>query len=143
MKIKLITIGEPKGDYKNIFNEFAKRIGRFATLELHHIKENKDAEKKVLKVAEKSFVILFDEIGKELTSQDFSNFLQQKEVGGVSEISFLIGGTDGHTGAVREIGNYSLALSRLTLPHDLAMVVAIEAIYRALTIGAGHPYHRD
>ncbi len=143
MKIKLVTIGEPKGDYKTIFDEFAKRIGRFASLELHHIKENKDTEKKILKVIGKSFVVLFDEVGKELTSQEFSDFLQRKEVGGISDISFIIGGTDGHTDAVRRVGDYSLALSQLTLPHDLAMVVAIEAIYRALTIGAGHPYHRE
>jgi len=142
MKIRFITTGEPKGVYKTLFDEFTKRTQRFAKLELYHIKENKDTEKKVLKAVEKSFVVLFDEKGYELTSEEFSSFLEQKEVGGVSEISFIIGGTDGHTEAVREVGDYSLALSKLTLPHDLAMVVAIEALYRALTISAGHPYHR-
>ena len=142
MKIKFITIGEPKGEYQGIFLEFQKRIGRFAQLEVVHIKEGKDTEQKVVGGCKGFFTILLDEHGKEFTSREFSVFLDKKEVGGISSIAFVIGGTDGHTEAVRKIGDYSLALSRLTLPHDLAMVVAIEALYRALTIKAGHPYHR-
>ena len=49
MKIKFITIGAPKGVYKTLFDEFVKRIQRFAKIKPYHIKENKDAEKKILK----------------------------------------------------------------------------------------------
>ncbi len=143
MKIKFITIGEPKGEYQSIFLEFQKRIRRFAQLEVVHVKENKDSEQKVLNACKGFFTILFDEHGKELDSQEFAQLLEKKELAGVSSLAFVIGGTDGHTEAVRNIGDYSLALSRLTLPHDLAMVVAIEALYRALSIKAGHPYHRE
>jgi len=143
MKIKFITIGDPKGEYLSIFLEFQKRIGRFAQLEVMHVKENKSSEQKILSACKGFFTILFDEHGKELTSKEFAIFLEKKKLGGESSIAFVIGGTDGHTEAVRSVSNYSLALSKLTLPHDLAMVVAIEALYRVLTISAGHPYHRE
>ena len=142
MKITYITVGEPKGNYHSIFTEYAKRISRFAKIDIHHIKENKDSEKKILKAIGKSFVVLFDEKGRDLTSMQLADFIEQKEISGISDIAFIIGGTDGHTDAVRKMGNYSLALSKLTFPHDLAMTVGIEALYRALTIIAGHPYHR-
>jgi len=99
MKFKFITVGEPKGNYKEIFDEFAKRITRFAKIDVYHIKENKDTEKKILKAIDKSYVVLFDEQGTEMTSQKFADFLELKELSGISELSFIIGGTDGHTDA--------------------------------------------
>jgi len=58
------------------------------------------------------------------------------------EVSIVIGGPDGLPQEIRDTADYQWSLSRLTLPHDLAMVVTLEALFRASTLNAGLPYHR-
>ena len=87
-------------------------------------------------------VIALDERGRELTTRELAAWLgsrmQQAE-----DLAFLIGGPDGLASEVLARSNYTLALSRLTLPHALARVVLAEQLYRAHCILANHPYHRD
>ena len=58
-------------------------------------------------------------------------------------MSLLIGGAAGHSGVLREKVDAAWSLSKLTLPHELARLVLLESLYRAETIRAGHPYHRE
>jgi len=58
-------------------------------------------------------------------------------------LAFIIGGPDGHGGLMRERSARTLSLGAITLPHGLARIVLAEQIYRAVTILAGHPYHRS
>jgi len=144
MKISIITVGAPKLSFaKEGIAEYLKRIQKFTSVELIHVKENKDTDKKILKAIDNSFCILLDEQGKEYSSQELALFLDKKEQQSISNISFLIGGPDGHTGAIYERGDAKIALSRLTLPHDLAMLFTIETLYRSLSITNNHPYHRE
>jgi 23S rRNA (pseudouridine1915-N3)-methyltransferase len=69
--------------------------------------------------------------------------LEQKAVQSVGEMCFVIGGTDGHIEEIKNHSNYLWSFGKMTLPHDLAMVILVEALYRASTISAGHPYHRE
>jgi 23S rRNA (pseudouridine1915-N3)-methyltransferase len=62
--------------------------------------------------------------------------------GDIKEVSFLIGGADGHDPAVRHAADLVWALSPLTLQHELALVVLLEQLYRAYSIKRGEPYHR-
>ena len=62
---------------------------------------------------------------------------------GKRDIALLIGGADGHTAEVRQAADWVWSLSQLTLQHELALVVLLEQLYRAYTIKAGTPYHRD
>jgi len=144
MKISIITVGSPKLSFaKEGIAEYLKRIQKFASVEFVHIKENKDTDKKILKAVENTFCVLLDEQGKEYSSQELALFLDKKEHQSVSNMSFLVGGPDGHTGSVYERGDAKIALSRLTLPHDLAMLFTIETLYRSLSINNNHPYHRQ
>jgi len=144
MKISIITVGSPKLSFaKEGIAEYLKRIQKFSKTEMIHIKEGKDEDKKILKAIGSSFCILLDEQGKEYSSQELALFLDSKEQQSVSDVSFVIGGPDGHTGAIYERGDTKLALSRLTLPHDLAMLFTVETLYRSLSINNNHPYHRN
>lgn len=90
---------------------------------------------------------LLDERGKGLTSREFAQALGQLKDQGVPEVCFLIGGADGHPAAlrkeVRNTGGRHLSLGPATWPHLLARVMLAEQLYRAVTIMANHPYHRD
>jgi len=143
MKIQLITIGEPKNEYKKIFDEFLKRLGGFVKVEYFPIKENKDSDKKILKLIDKTFVVLLDEKGREFSSVELANFLEKKELESIGTISFLIGGPDGHSDEVRKKEDFKISFSKLTFPHDLAMVILVETLYRSFSIIKNHPYHRE
>ena len=60
----------------------------------------------------------------------------------MSQISFLLGGANGHGAALKARADERWSLSKLTLPHELARLVLLEQLYRAETLRAGHPYHR-
>ncbi|MDX2259202.1 MAG: 23S rRNA (pseudouridine(1915)-N(3))-methyltransferase RlmH [Hyphomicrobiaceae bacterium] len=98
---------------------------------------------RLIKVAgDADLLVLLDEAGSALTSRQFAERLRRWRDDGVKRAGFLIGGPDGHGEAAREAARLSLSLSPMTLPHGLARVILAEQIYRALTIIAGHPYHR-
>ena len=85
--------------------------------------------------------ILFDPRGTLVTSDDFAALLGRLRDDGAQRILLAIGPADGWSPAARTRAHTLLSFGRITLPHDLARLVAAEQIYRALTILAGHPYH--
>ena len=87
-------------------------------------------------------VIALDERGAQLTTREFSAWLQARMHSG-EDLAFLIGGADGLVPGVLSRSNFTLALSRLTLPHAFARVLLVEQLYRAVSILTQHPYHRD
>jgi len=88
-------------------------------------------------------VVALDERGDDIGSADFANQLGRWRDAGTAEIAFLIGGADGHDEAVRARADRLLAFGRMTWPHLLARAMLAEQLYRAQTILAGHPYHRE
>ena len=85
---------------------------------------------------------MLDETGKEYTSASLASFLElQKNQS--RNMSFIIGGPDGHTEKIRQRADVSIALSQLTFPHDIAMMLTLETLYRGFSILANHPYHRS
>ncbi|MGB6605082.1 MAG: 23S rRNA (pseudouridine(1915)-N(3))-methyltransferase RlmH [Steroidobacteraceae bacterium] len=88
------------------------------------------------------YVVSLDERGREFSTRELAAWLGKRKQEG-QDLAFLIGGPDGHAPEVRARSNLSLSLSRLTLPHALARVVLLEQLYRAQSLLANHPYHRD
>ena len=86
--------------------------------------------------------IVFDERAPSCTSEAFAARLSAWRDGGRPVAAFLIGGPDGLASDLRSSAEWSVSFGRLTLPHQLVRVLALEQIYRAFTIIAGHPYHR-
>ena len=89
-----------------------------------------------------SHVVLLAIDGKQRSSESFSQRIDALKLSGVSDISFVIGGSDGVSDAVRTRANETLSFGPITLPHNLARVVLLEQLYRAQKISRGEPYHK-
>lgn len=87
-------------------------------------------------------LILLDERGKALSSEDFAGQLACLRDDGKRQLIIAIGGPDGHDPRLRQRADLVLALGSLTWPHQLVRVLVAEQLYRAATILSGHPYHR-
>ena len=94
-------------------------------------------------VAEQSVTILLDEKGEQLPSIALARRLEQWRDGGRREARFLIGGADGFGEAEREGADLLLAFGKATWPHLLARAMLAEQLFRATSILANHPYHRE
>lgn len=159
MKVTLITVGKLKEKYlKDGIAEYSKRLGRFA--KLNHIEladektpdnasqaENqkimeKEGQRILAKIAERSFVVVLAIEGQELSSEKFSQLIDQATVKGFSEITFIIGGSLGLAPEVKKRADIMVSFGRLTLPHQLMRLVLVEQIYRAFMIRQGSPYHK-
>jgi len=86
-------------------------------------------------------VVLLDERGKSLSSQEFADRLSEWQADG-RDLCFVIGGPDGVSDAVRQRADRLWSLSKLTLPHGMARALLSEQLYRAWSLQSGHPYHR-
>ena len=89
-----------------------------------------------------SIVIGLDELGTSLTSPEFANVFEHYRNEGIKSLTFLIGGADGLSDAVRSRCQRLLSFGRMTWPHLLVRGLLVEQIYRAQQILSGHPYHR-
>ena len=87
-------------------------------------------------------VVLLDERGKQMTSKILADRLEAWQSDG-RDLVFIIGGPDGVAPSCRQRADFLWSLSELTLPHGLARILFAEQMYRAWSLSAGHPYHRD
>ena len=101
-----------------------------------------EGEKLAARVPDGAHVVLLDAKGKGMTSEDFAEFLGALRDAGTRDLAFVIGGPDGLGVLPGKKAGRSLAFGPQTWPHLLARVLLSEQIYRAMTILAGHPYHR-
>jgi 23S rRNA (pseudouridine1915-N3)-methyltransferase len=154
MRIRILWEGKTKDLHlRAIQQDLAGRIGHFTNLSLEELPIPRGANKARragLSTAEQTLLeklrgakkVLLDERGRERTSQEFADWLGQEGLRGTRELAFLIGGPDGFSEAFRQQADLLLALSRMTLTHDLARTLLLEQIYRGFTILRGFPYPR-
>ncbi|MFC4425843.1 23S rRNA (pseudouridine(1915)-N(3))-methyltransferase RlmH [Deinococcus navajonensis] len=145
MRLHLITVGEPRLAYARLgWDEYEKRLRRYHKVQVTRVGGRTQAQESeaVRRAAGRAPLVLLDPRGRQFTSPELSAYLDHQGVGGVGELAFAIGGPEGHTDELRAGAHLLWGLGLLTLPHDLAMVVVLEALYRAATISAGEPYHR-
>lgn len=103
---------------------------------------DKEAEAILGKLGPGEQVVLLDERGKQLTSKNLAERLQSWQADG-RDLTFIIGGPDGVSDRCRQRADFTWSLSDLTLPHGIARILFSEQLYRAWSLTAGHPYHRD
>ncbi len=143
MKITILTIGEPKLPFAKLgFAEYIKRLGGYHKINVRHLNDA-ISDEKVLQVIDHAYCVVLDEHGTEFTSRELAKFLNEKSVHGIGEIFFVIGGPDGHSALMKSRAQTLWSMSKLTFPHDMAMIILSEALYRASMINVNHPYHRD
>lgn len=122
------------------YDEYEKRLRPFVDVNTIFLKNDDDLEK-FAKTA-KGFTFALDEYGKTMTSREFSVAVTKAFEDGGSCINFLIGGYDGLPESIRQ--KYPLlSLSKLTWTHQMARLLLIEQIYRAIEIKRGTSYHKE
>lgn len=144
MKIHLITIGEPKLAYaKQGWQEYLKRLQRFHQVRVSHLADKwaDDASHILQAAGQGSYKVALVIDGPQFSSEELANFLEKRAQDG-REACYIIGGPNGLPSEVISQADARWSFSKLTFPHDLAMVVLLESLYRASSINAGLPYHR-
>jgi len=157
MKIYLITVGKTDvgfvKDGISIYESRLKHYIQFERIELPDIKNSssmKPEQTKILegesilrKVGKNDTMILLDERGEMLSSVELAKYLEQKQVAGVRNIWFVVGGAFGFSEEVYNRADGKISLSKMTFPHQLIRVIFLEQLYRAFTIIRGEKYHHS
>ena len=156
MKFFIVAVGHKMPAWISAgFNEYAQRMPRESRIELVEIKPaTRGADKSVEKwmaqeagritaaLPTRCVRVVLDERGKLLTTVDLAKRIERwRQDGG--DVAFIIGGADGTAAEVRRDADLLLGLSAFTLPHGLCRVMLAEQLYRAVSMLAGHPYHRE
>jgi 23S rRNA (pseudouridine1915-N3)-methyltransferase len=145
MKWLLLTVGKPALAYaKAGRDEYLARLTKFAPLEHITVKASDKPRESadLLARSEGCFRVVLHEHGTPLTSRQLATKLDQWQQA-ARPVAVIIGGADGHDQSLLDQADFRWSLGPLTLQHELALVVVLEQLYRAHTILAGHPYHRD
>jgi len=153
MKLRFVWIGKTKrAPVKELIQEYIDRIGKFVTIEIMELRDRDDVGDDTRRIIEKEgedilsrtasapYLVALDERGRELDSMKLAELIEKHRMAGTKQITFVIGGYAGLSDAVRKRANLVLALSRMTLTHDLARVLLMEQVYRAFTIIHDLPY---
>ncbi|AOS79455.1 MULTISPECIES: 23S rRNA (pseudouridine(1915)-N(3))-methyltransferase RlmH [Hydrogenophaga] len=155
MKLVIVAVGQKVPDWaQTAYDDYAKRFPPELRVELKAVKTEPRGSKttETLWAAERqrieaaiprgARVVALDERGTTLTTQALAQQLRQWQLGG-DDVALVIGGPDGLDPAFREGAHQRIRLSDLTLPHAMVRVLLIEQLYRAWSINANHPYHRE
>lgn len=125
----------------SLLEEYVRRSSRFSVCELKRFADEASFVDSLERSSRRSFVVLTDSRGKQVSSEELADALREAGNRAVQQVVVAVGPADGWSEAARRKADLLMAFGRITLPHELAAVVAAEQVYRALTILAGHPYH--
>lgn len=143
MKIVFMTIGKPKLPYAILgVKEYLKRLQRLHDVSVIHLADKYAYNSaKIIEATRGTVIVALEINGKGYTSEQLAEFLEKRDLDSKT-VTFLIGGPEGLPQDVKDRADYLWSVGKHTLPHDLAQVVVLEALYRASTIRAGLPYHK-
>lgn len=159
MKITLVTVGKIKEKYlEAAIAEYSKRLSRYCKLEIVQVADEKtpdnagevmeqqikekEGERILAHLKDSAYVVALAINGKQLSSEELAEFVEDLGVKGESHIQFVIGGSLGLSESVLKRADYKLSFSKMTFPHQLMRVILLEQIYRSYRIISGAPYHK-
>ena len=159
MEIRIITVGKIKEKYLcDGIAEYAKRLSRYCKLTFCQVADEKtpdkasdalnmqikdtEGERLMKHIREQDYVIALAIDGKMLDSVEISRLISVKMTEGVSEITFVIGGSNGVSDKVKNRADFKISFGKATYPHQLMRVILSEQIYRAFSIMNNLPYHK-
>lgn len=162
MKVNILAVGKIKEKYlKDAILEYTKRLSKFCDLNIVEIDEaslqieNDSNIKKALETegsliekkikdlkSDKVFIFALDINGKELSTLDFHQKMEEIKLNGIANVIFIIGGSYGLSENIKKMADLRFSFSRLTFPHQLFRVILLEQIYRIFKIEHNEPYHK-
>jgi len=155
MKLLVVAVGQRVPDWaQTAWDDYAKRFPPELKLELRAVKTEPRASKSLetiyaaererieAAIAKGMRVVVLDERGTALTTKALAARLSDWQLSG-DDVALVIGGPDGLDPALRAAAHERIRLSDLTLPHAMVRVLLVEQLYRAWSVNAGHPYHRE
>ena len=159
MRINIVCVGKIKEKYLKLgIDEFKKRLSKYCKLEIIELEDEKAPEnlsdkemlmikekegKKILsKIKDNRYLIALAIDGKNLSSEELAETINKLGVRGISNITFVIGGSLGLSDEVLSRADYKLSFSKMTFPHQLMRLILLEQVYRAYRINNGEPYHK-
>jgi 23S rRNA (pseudouridine1915-N3)-methyltransferase len=147
VKIRIFAVGRPALPFARVaVADYLARLEKLRPVQLEFLRagDPPGVARRLLARSAGCHRIVVDERGSHLTTREFAAWLARLESsGGVRSAAFLVGAADGHDAALRQGADFVLALSKMTLQHELALVVLLEQLYRAADLLRGGPYHRD
>lgn len=157
MKIVLLSLGKTDKDfYAKAIDIFRKRLSHYLPFDLEIVpdvkntknlseKEQKNLEGEAMlnQIQQGDYVVLLDDKGKQYSSVEFSRFIEKKSHSVPKRLVFVVGGPYGLSDEVYKRANEKLSLSRMTFTRQMARLVFVEQLYRAMTILNGEPYHHE
>ena len=159
MKLTIISVGKIKEKFFiEAMKEYTKRLSKYCKLveivipneranenfSISEIEQAKikEGQKILNKIPKNSYLIVLDIKGKQLSSEELAKKIKTLGIDGMSDLTFIIGGSNGLSNEVLDIANFKLSFSKMTFPHQLFKVILLEQIYRAFKINAGETYHK-
>ena len=157
MEICVISVGKVVSEWISkgigIFESRIAHYIKYSSLTIPDIKNSKSLSIENIKEEEgkailahinsSDFIVLMDEKGKEFTSREFASWNQKKMNSGIKRLVIIIGGPYGFSQTLYSKANSLIALSKMTLTHEMARLILTEQLYRAMTILKGEQYHHD
>lgn len=155
MKLRFVWVGKTRrAPIKELVEEYLERVRRFAPVEVTELRDRnnvggdarqiieREGEDILARLNDGSFVVAMDERGREMDSFKLAEFIERHRVSGTKQVTFVVGGHAGLSEAVRKRASLVLALSRMTLTHEMARALLMEQVYRAFTIIHDLPYQK-
>lgn len=156
MRLRFLWVGKTRDPYwVGLEERYLERLRQFLPTERTAVRDlkktdprqykariQKEAESIKKKFLTAGYRVVLDQEGKEYNSQQLASLLGKLMNQGTSELSFVAGGCQGIPDQIKDLGHLRLSLSKLTMPHELARILLLEQVYRALTILRGWPYHK-
>lgn len=154
MRLRVIVVGKPARLLQDAIAEYESRAGRYWSLEVIEVKEEKgraggagkvkdaEGERILQRVGTGMELVALTRGGEGWSSTQLAQFIERAAVQGKQGVTFAVGGAFGLGDAVLAAASKQLQLSTFTLPHELARLLLAEQLYRAGTISRGEPYHK-
>lgn len=147
MTINIIAVGKIKEKYMvQAINDYFSRLGHYCKVEVNEVNEDinvfKEGENLKKKIPQGAFVVVLDLAGKEYSSEELAICIDKAQTSGYSKFAFIIGGSDGIADDIRKMADVCLCMSKMTFTHQMARLIILEQIYRAMKIIHNEPYHK-
>ncbi len=144
--IKIIAVGSLKEKYlKSMVEDYYKRITKYHKIKLIEVKDSnitKEKDEILKKINKNDYIISLDIYGREYNSIEFKDHLENLFNNSKSNITFIIGGSDGIDDKIKSLSNELISFSKLTFPHGLFRAILLEQIYRSFKIMNNESYHK-